>query len=355
MGYVKRKYLMDENVKAPLVNPIKGIVQVISNFGVGKTTFMMGCGYQPEDIVFINDDVKEPPDFKWKKYVNLVNETSGMKPLELHDYCLKLIKGLPKSKVLIWDTWQRFEKTMFPFVNNDPKKFREKHSPMGVIKGAEIWNDSFDYESSILAELGAKFDLIMLSTHLKSLNINGVRVPDSFVPDQKKPMSKNADLRIWLTPNPDSQVPVGLVLKNISKSIVTENGIQTEQVLPQRLRYCDWDEIISYWNSPMGDKDLENHERPNEFELSLIQGHLTAEQRRMFETSAKLTERQNQEQGELDEVLLNGNLNKLKARVNELTGSPMIILSTIKVEIEAGELEYDKEIGVGDIVKWRSE
>lgn len=353
MAYVKRKYLMGENVKAPLVNPVKGIVQIISNFGVGKTTFMLGCGYQPEDIVFINDDVKEPPDFKWKKYVNLVNETSGMKPLELHDYCLELIKKLPKSKVLIWDTWQRFEKTMFPFVNNDPKMFREKHSPMGAIKGAEIWNDSFDYESSILAELGAKFDLIMLSTHLKPANINGVRVPDVFVPDQKKPMSKNADLRIWLTPNTDSQVPVGLVLKNISKSTVGRNGIETEQVLPQRISKCDWVAIGKYWDKPIADRKPEVHERPSEFELSLIQGHLTIEQRRMFEAAIGLVERQNKEQDELDEVLLNGALSKLKARVKELNGSPVSILNIIKAEIESGELEYNEEIGVSDIVKWR--
>lgn len=135
------------------MNPIKGLVQIISGFGVGKTTFMLECGYHPKDIIFINDDIKEPPEFKYAKIINLMAETQEMTQLQFHDYCLRMIGNLPKSKVIIWDTWQRFEKTFHPYVAAHPKQFREKFSPMGKIKNAEMWIDSFDYEGAIFAKL----------------------------------------------------------------------------------------------------------------------------------------------------------------------------------------------------------
>jgi hypothetical protein len=134
-----------------------------------------------------------------------------------------------------------------------------------------------------------------------------------------------------LTRNVDSQVPAGLVLKNISKRSVTEKGIRTEQVLPLRLERCNWDSILEYWESPVGDRIPTTEERPNRFELSLIEGTLTPEDKRLYEASLLLVEKQERE----EELIIENELDSLPSPIR---------LSKVKEAIEAGDLIYDGEV-----------
>lgn len=327
-----------------MTNPINGIVAIISNYGVGKTTFALECGYQPGEIAFINDDVKTTGlESQFKTYVNLVEATGKMKVLDFHQYCLDLIEKLPEHKCIIWDTWTQFQGTFPAYVKANPNQFREsnQYSPKGSMKVGEQYQDAYRYEGMILTYLKNKCDLLVITFHLKQAYENNVAIPDKFRPGHDKGIEKYADLRIWLTPNPDSQVPIGLVLKNISRRQVTKQGIRTQQVLPLRIPRCNWENILEYWEKPIGDRELSQNEKPNAFELSLIEGTLTPEDKRLYEASIGLV--QNHQKAENQEQVA-----AIKSHLAELNGLPIPLrVARIKQAIESGELAYDGEVTPG--------
>jgi hypothetical protein len=342
-----------------MINPIKGMIAVISNYGVGKTTFALECGYHPKDIVFVNDDVKETGfENDFKQYIDLVAVSKKKKLLDLHEYCLDLIHRLPKSKVVIWDTWTVFQNTFFQYVKTNEQEFRGPKEWAGKpsIKAGEWHNEAWRYEGAILSELKQKCDLLILTFHLKQAYLNNVEVPGKFKPGHDRAIEKYADLRIWLTPNASSQVPIGLVLKNISKrEIVKNKGIRTSQVLPLRLPACNWDNILKYYAKPVGDREPAEDERPNSFELSLIEGTLTPEDKRLYEASLSLVEKQQvQEQAEV--LMVKSTQEKaIKEYIqNNLGGLPgPLKLQKIQQAIASNELEYNNgEVTMAKVIEW---
>jgi hypothetical protein len=341
------------------MNPIKGMVAVISNYGVGKTTFALECGYHPKDIVFVNDDVKEVGfENQFKEYVDLVGVSKKKKLLDLHAYCLDLIKKLPKSKVIIWDTWTQFQSTFPVYVKAHMNEFRNpsEWSANGKIKSGERYQEAYRYEGAALSELKTKCDLLILTFHLKQEYLNNVAVPGKFKPGHDRAIEKYADLRIWLTPNPDDPAPIGLVLKNIAKRELTEKGIRTSQVLPLRIETCNWDEILKYWDEPLGDRlpEDERGERPNSFELSLIEGTLTPEDKRLYEASLSLVEKQEAKE-QAEQLMLKQSQEKaikeyIAANLNGTPGPAK--RDGVVAAIEAGELTYDGEVTVSKVNEW---
>jgi hypothetical protein len=330
-------------------NPIKGIVSVAANYGIGKTTFALECGYHPKDIIFVNDDVKETGfEKEFKKYVDLVAASKKMKLLELHSHGLDLILNLPKAKVIIWDTWTQFAATFPVYVKAHLNEFRNPNewSAKGVIKAGEIYQEAYRYEGAVLSELKSKCDLLILTFHLKQHYENNVAIPNRFKPGHDRSIEKYSDLRLWLTHGPNGQVPVGLVLKNISKRSITKQGIKTEQVLPLRLEQCNWENILAYWKNPIGSREPVEGERPNSFELSLIEGTLTPEDKRLYEASLSLIERQATEEAAEELLIKQEQAAAIKKYAAEnLNGLPSPVqLSKIKAEIEAGNLAYDGEV-----------
>jgi len=92
----------------------------------------------------------------------------------------------------------------------------------------------------------------------------------------------------------------------------------------------------------VGDRELLPEETPNEFELSMISGHLTSEQRRLFEVAAKLHITQTKEATESQ----NEQLAAMAKRTVELAGNP---LPVIKATIEK---EFECELTIGEIASW---
>lgn len=340
-----------------MTNPIKGMVAVISNYGVGKTTFALECGYQPKDIVFINDDVKDTGlNEEFKLYIDLVSTSKEMKVLEFHAYCNKLIDNLKPAKVIIWDTWTQYQATFPAYVKSNPNEFRlpTQYSSMGKMKAGELYQDAYRYEGAWLAKLKEKCDLLILTFHLKQEYVNNVAVPGKMKPGHDRAIEKYADLRVWLTPNPDGQVPTGLIMKNISKRDVTKKGIKTQQVLPLRIARCDWENIFNYWEHPVGNRKLADEEKPNSFELSLIEGTLTTEDKRLYEVSLPLVEKQSAEE-KAEELMIKQSQEKaIKEWIKEnCNGVPApVAMMQVKAIIESGELVYDGEINMAKINEW---
>lgn len=341
-------------------NPIKGMIAIISNYGVGKTTFALECGYHPKDIIFVNDDLKETGlEGDFNHYVDLVSETKGMKLLDFHTYCNDLIANLSQSKVIIWDTWTQYQNTFFQYVKVNEKEFRNPKEWAGKpsIKAGEWYNEAWRYEGSVIAELKSKCDLLILTFHLKQVYIGSEPVLGKFKPGHDRAIEKYADLRIWLTPDPNDQVPIGLVMKNILRHKITDEGIRTSQVLPLRLEICNWQNIISYWNEPVGNRELKDHERPNSFELSLIEGTLTPEDKRLYEASLSLVEKQMAQDDAEELFIRQSQETAIKAYIKEnLADKPSpVIVNGIKSAIKNGDLVYNGEVTIAQVSKWNGE
>lgn len=287
-----------------MTNPITGLVHVTGEPDTGKTTFALTCGVPVDRIAFFDDDIKgrfvveeiERSGHKFGAYHNLVHIGAGLREIEFHQRCFDLIGALEPGRfdAVIWDTWTRFENTFHPWVVRDPGKFREYYSPMGTIKGAEQWKASFDYEALVLDQLLRIAPLVILTTHLKDHSIGTVKTGKE-IPDSKKPLVQKSRLRLWLRHNPESPAPIGLVLKRISKNALSADGeLETVSVLPRRMAPCTWRAIRDYWDSPIGDRPLTDSERPNAFELSILDGVLTEDQKDALKLNRLEAEREQQ-------------------------------------------------------------
>lgn len=269
-------------------NPITGLIHVTGEPDTGKTTFALTCGFKPEEICFFDDDLKTKPiadalaqaGTPLGEYYDLTKLSLGMREIEFHDLVIGLVNNLPtgKFKVIVFDTWTRFENTFQPKVQKNPTLFREFYSSMGSIKGAEMWKASFDYEAAIIDKMMQVAPLVMLITHLKDQNVMSVKTGKE-IPDCKKPVIEKSRIRIWLHHNPDNPAPIGLVLKRLSKMIMTDGGLEAVNVLPRKVNPCTWQKLLDYWENPIGTEKPSAEETPNDFELSILDGVLTEDQK----------------------------------------------------------------------------
>lgn len=275
-----------------------GIVNVCGESDVGKTTFALESGAMPDRILFIDDDVKgqaiandlAKAGTPLGRYVNLVEETAGMKETEFHAHCIDMINAIEPGKydVIIWDTFSRFEKSFHPWVLTHQGQFRERWSPSGVIHGSEIWITAQQYESTVLDLLQSKAPLVIITSHMKDENLNGIRTGKR-IPNCMKPVIIKSTLRILFRHSDNgSPIPTGLVLKRVGKRTVTENGIETVSVLPRKVVELNWAKMRELWENPVGNRPPLPEELPNAFEMSLLDSSvLTDDQRLVMQLSLK--------------------------------------------------------------------
>src|SRR4030042_1147526 len=276
---------------------VEGIIQVCGENDTGKTTFALECGAAPERMCFIDDDVKglataaqvREANHSFGAYYDLALLRSGKREIQFHEACLDLINGIQPGQfdALVWDTWRQFENTCHPWVVAHARDFRASYSPMGIIKASEMANEAEAYEASILDRMQTLVPTVVLVTHLRDQYVGQVKSGNQ-IPASGKALNRVCRLRIWLRHNPNSPVPIGLVMKRIDVKRVTEFGLRTVSILPRKItpREDDaslWDTIGWYFDNPVGLRPLEVHEIPDEYELALLNGTMTADQRRMFD------------------------------------------------------------------------
>jgi hypothetical protein len=278
-----------------------GIIQISGEPDTGKTSFAWSSGASPEDTVFIDDDVKgativdqiEGQGKKIGHYVNLMERGRDMKEIQFHMLGLNIIKEIEEKvakeragkrfEVLIWDTWARFENTFWPWVASRPQDFKQFWSPNGKIKGAEQWGVASVYEAEFMQRLQKVAKLVVLASHLKAEVVAGTdKRTGKFIPECKKPVIQKCYMRVYLKHNPSSPAPIGLILKRPSKQLVTEDGVEIISVLPRRVVPFTWKKIREYWENPIGDRQPTPDEIPNEYELSILDGTLTEDQKEIM-------------------------------------------------------------------------
>ena len=285
-------------------NPITGLVHVTGEHDTGKTIFALSNGAQPERIAFFDDDIKGRDTVNQLKrdgmnfglYVDLVAEFANKREVEINQAGMSLIDSIQLGQFdcLVWDTWTRFESSFHAVVQKNPNRFREFYAPQGKIKAGEMWQVSFAYEAQILNQLLAKVPLVILTTHLKDNYINDKKTGNQ-IPDAKKTLNQKSNFRVWLRHNSDSPQPIGLVLKRPVKLTVAANGIEPINILPRKMKPCTWERIVNFWNNPIGNRALTEDEKPDEFELSILDGTLTRDQKNILRLAVLEAEQEAQQ------------------------------------------------------------
>ena len=274
---------------------LEGIVHVTGEHDTGKTTFALESGAAPERICMFDDDVKGRATvngllrdgFTFGAYHDLIAIRRGKTELAYHEAVLHIINAIKPEQfdVIIWDTWSHFAATCHPYVVKYPNKFRESWSPMGKIKGPQQWQEARRYEAGLLSFMTTLAKQVVVITHLKDSYINDAKVPDKFIPDASKTLTRIPRLRVWLRQNPSgAPVPIALVLKRLDRKVVEDGMIRTVSVLPRKIIPAKderslWDTIWQYWDNP----DDQLLTLPTEYELGILDNTLTTDQKHLLQ------------------------------------------------------------------------
>lgn len=276
-----------------MTNPITGIIHVTGEPDTGKTSFALSSGAMPEETVFFDDDVKgretkrhiEQAGHTFGKYLNLIELRKGKTDIAFHEAVIAELKGLARDKyrVLVWDTWSNFERTIQPYAAKHEREWRVSYSQMGAIHGAEQWTVADqEYEPQLLNMLLDIAPLVILCAHVKQGSVEGKKIPGRMVSEVRPAVVRKSVMRVWLRHNPLSQAPTGLIVKRLPHSEVTPQGIRPVAVFPRRIGTFTWETVLDYWANPVRDRPLRADEIPNAFELSILDGTLTADQKDML-------------------------------------------------------------------------
>lgn len=306
---------------------INGICNIIGEPDTGKTICALQVAH-PSKIAYFHDDVKSPPvaPESFGKFYDLVQVkqegNKGLKLLEFREYVLNLIKHIKPGQyeAIIFDTWARFGLSLRQYAISNPAEFREltTFSKLGSAKGGEMWNEAHRYEAQVISDLAKLAPFVGLVTHLKDQYEGGAKTGQKR-PDAGKAFDRVCNFRIWLRSNPDSGVPIALVLKRLNESVVTDRGLEVVNVLPWKLTPTSedgsvWDVIDRYRTNPFGNRSAMPHELPDSFEMSILTGVMTKEQRQIWQ--ANLKERHLVEQEEM--ALVSSEELQVTQRVREL-------------------------------------
>lgn len=286
----------------PMQNPITGLVHVTGEYATGKTPFALTCGADLRRIAFFDNDVKgretvnelRQQGGEFGFYRDMLKETSNLREVETHEKYLRAIDELKPNQydVIVFDTWAPFSTTFRAYVRKHETKFREFYAPLGTIHGAEWAIEANHYEAEVLARLLDLAPLVIVVTHLKEhriqINESVSRATGKQIPDVKKAVIEKSRFRIWLRRNPQGNLPIGLLLKPLTRAKLVDNRVDFETVLPLKINPGTWQQIWEYWQNPVGSRELTQDEKPNEFELSLIEGTLTRDQMETFRLALKI-------------------------------------------------------------------
>jgi len=267
--------------------PIPGLIHVTGEPDAGKTIFSLSTGAIPEETAFFDDDLKtQALQDSLKRqghpmtYFNLARSLQRIKPDKFYTAVTDHIKALENNRyeVLVFDNFTRMEDAIRAYSLQHITEISEL-TP-GQVKGMSqlTWPYTFVYYTQVLDLMLSKAPLIIIATHIreKYVGSHGIGLME---PRGQRPLTEKSNLRLWLRHNSASPAPIGLVLKRIVEMRVTDTGMKPVNVLPRKITPCTWDRIIEYMAEPIGDRPPRPDETPNEFELSILDGTLTADMR----------------------------------------------------------------------------
>lgn len=274
------------------------IVHITGEHDTGKTLAALGRVH-PKKVAFFHDDVKDPglrPE-EFGMYVDLVQETKrrNFTMLQMKDYVLGILETIESNEFegIVFDTWTRFGTALKTWGKANATKFREQVTMAagGKYLWGQQWGEGSKYEASVISAIASKAPYVCLVTHLKDHYIAEAPTGKQ-VPDAGKCLDRVCNLRLWLRHNEESGVPISLVLKRLSATRVTKKGLQVINVLPRRIKPLGseqsvWEAIERYKKEPYGNRLPTKDETPTRYELSILDGILTKDQKEVWRANLK--------------------------------------------------------------------
>lgn len=276
---------------------MKGILHITGEHDVGKTIAALGVTHPKKTVIF-HDDVKLPgiDREEFGRYLDLVQLNLSL--LKMKDYVLEMIEDIEPGRFdsIIFDTWSRFGLALRSWGKDHALEFREKSTMAagGTYLYGQRWGEGHRYEASVISLLAQKAPTIILVSHLKD-HFQGNAATGKQIPDTGKSLNRVCNLRLWLRHNPDSGVPIALVLKRLSTNEISKNGVKVTNILPRRIKPLPdetsiWQSIERYKEVPFGNRLPLPDETPSPFELSILDGILTEDQKEVWRANLTAVE-----------------------------------------------------------------
>jgi hypothetical protein len=287
------KYELERKGNAMTEPLIKGLIHVTGEPDSGKTTFALSSGTPPEKIVFLDADLKTQSIADQLRdsgaplgvYHNLTREFEMLegnkrKPVDFYNYVMGIIDKIETGKysILIFDNWSHLE-------GGIRAKSMEQMSDISDLTWGQInkmqqltWPATYRFYEGVLDRLLSIAPTVFLITHLKEKYIGNTATGLKDARGQR-PVREKSSMRIWLRHNPDGPEPIGLVLKRPMRVSVVDGALKPISILPRRIKPCTWEKIAEYFESPIQNREPTEEETPNAFELSVLDGILTEDQK----------------------------------------------------------------------------
>ena len=321
----------------------KGLILFTGEPGTGKTSAALQA-YPLKKTAYLCDDIKKfeiegvsasELESEFGLFVNLIDKypVTEFKLLEYYEAVMREIDNIPDGKFdsIVFDTWTRTGKAIRNYAKVHPLKFRESStfSTMGKFKGPQEWNEAAVVENAIVSQLSNKCKALFIITHITGVYRAGVLVDGANEPDCHKSFKRILNASFWLRHNPNSGVPIVLVMKRMSKIELKSGTIQPVNLLPRKMTPTKedtsvWSMIKRYWEEPVGNREPLPDEIPNEFELSILSGQLTESQMKMFTMEFEAKKEQDKQEANL--FTASPLDDEIKAKIIALKPSPAVLI-----------------------------
>lgn len=304
-------------IKAEDWKPIfRGLGHVTGEPDTGKTSLCLSVpGVMPEDVFFLDDDLKTrglaasfaAAGHPFWQYVDLITQfkefaasSHKTKPLDFYNFVNDKIQAAQTAifklerrqpKVLVFDNWSRMETAIRAYSETVMSSISDLTPGQQKNMSMMTWSYTYQEYSRFLGELMKIAPMVFITTHIKEKWGS----PGVLEARGQRPLIENSTMRLWLRHNPAGPVPIGLVIKRLHRMDVVDGGIKPVNVLPRKISPCNWERIMWYMANPIGERQPERDEMPNAFELSILDGTLTDDQKNALKLAANQPARSEEE------------------------------------------------------------
>lgn len=288
-----------------ILDAMSGIIQIFGEKDSGKTSLGFQAMLDPKKSAFIDGDEKgremiegyKRAGIDFAHYRDLTLLWQGHDNATRKQILMDTVRNIPSGlDVILWDNWKPVYDTMRVYISTHQREFGDSNYWRGdskIIQGL-ISKAARMQEEDILLTLRNKAKLVIVVSHLADQWMGAAKT-GAQIPDSSEVFERICYARFWLRHNPNSPVPIALVVKRPNKAhFIPGVGPRPINVLPPKVTPTSddqsvWDTVMRYWETPLGNRPLLPEETPTMEEAAMMRGVLTPMQREAWLVSIKAT------------------------------------------------------------------
>ena len=364
---------MEKQLTSILLPEMKGVMFISGYRGKGKTTLAVQADF-PWNIAFFDFEDKgegyhNQLEFGYYKAISQAENN----PLARGKALLEEVYELQPNKytVAIFDNITPLEESLMALVLSNPKYYAPLYGKEvnDVIKdhyGARRWIVSELISDAVLKPLYTKgVKLVIATSHVKAV----YKVPNKMKVQGKDKWQELSILTLILIDGDNFPVPSAMVQKEQLASIIAKRREYSDKEieaimsgemeshrinrrLPYRLPEATFQRIRGYLSQPANLNQPADGESLIEKEIQPFTEQMSKEQIAIQLLNLEAQKRQEQELIDLASATKQLENDKLKQVVQALNGElPYVILQQVKAQIENGELDYEGELTMANIME----